>query len=465
MVTRAAGASPASAPTMAVPSTRLTTAAMLLLVTLVGFESLAVATAMPTVAAALDGLRFYPVAFGVTTATGLVGMVIAGSWCDRGLVSRALWVGIGTFVGGLLVCGAAPDMLVLILGRAIVGLGFGLVYVTLYVLVALVHPAEQHPRVFAAIAAAWVLPGIVGPLVGGLIVETLGWRWVFLAAPPLAVPAACLLVPALRSLRQVPSTVATAGGRTPLVRALLAAAGIGVLYVGGQLPGRWLVAGAALVVGGLLLMSVSVPRLLPAGTLRAQAGLPAVIALRGLIGASFIGAQVMLPLVLSRERGFGAVGAGALLTLGAVTWALGSWLRGRTATRVSSGAAARTGVGLMVVGTAAAALVCWPAVPVGIAAAGWAISGLGMGIVFPTLSVVALELAPPGEQGASSAALQMGDSIGGAVMLAVTGTVFAALVGPSASTAYVLCFGAAIAVAVVGVAVAGRVAHPRGGHR
>jgi hypothetical protein len=59
----------------------------------------------------------------------------------------------------------------------------------------------------------------------------------------------------------------------------------------------------------------------------------------------------------------------------------------------------------------------------------------------------------------------MGDSIGSAVMLAVTGTLFAALVGRSSSTAYVLCFGAAIAVAAVGVAVAGRVAPPAGEHR
>jgi len=439
---------------------RLTTAAVLLLVTLVGFEALAVATAMPTVAAALDGLALYPVAFGTTTATSVVGMVVGGLWCDRGRAPWALWSGVLGFVLGLLVCGTAAHMLVVVLGRAVVGVGFGLVYVSLYVLVARVHTPERRPRVFAAIAAAWVLPGLLGPLVAGTIVEAFGWRWVFLAVAPLAVPAALLLLPALATLRHEPATPPAAGDRSRVLRAVLAAVGVAVLYVGGQVQ-HHRAAGALLGLCGLALLARSVPALLPPGTGSARRGLPAVVALRTLIGASFTGAQVVLPLVLQVQRGLGPVGAGGILSVGLVAWAAGSWVQGRTAARVAAGTVARAGVALMAGGTAAAALLVWPAAPLLVGALGWAFAGLGMGLVFPTLAVVALGVSPVAEHGTSSGQLQIGDSLGSALMLALTGAVFAALVARSAPAAFLVCFAAAVLAAVLGTVVAGRVPSPQ----
>ena len=62
---------------------------------------------------------------------------------------------------------------------------------------------------------------------------------------------------------------------------------------------------------------VCAPRLLPAGFLRAARGLPTVIGLRGLASAAFVGAEVVIPLLLSRERGFEPTAAGLVLTVGA----------------------------------------------------------------------------------------------------------------------------------------------------
>ncbi|MEE3919067.1 MFS transporter [Micromonospora sp. BRA006-A] len=107
----------------------------------------------------------------------------------------ALWHGVVWFVAGLVVAGAATTMEVLVVGRAVQGFGSGLVSVALYVVVGQAYPEQLRRRIFAAFAAAWVVPSLVGPALAGLIVEHLGWRWVFLAVPAVAIPAALLVQP------------------------------------------------------------------------------------------------------------------------------------------------------------------------------------------------------------------------------------------------------------------------------
>lgn len=136
-------------------------------------------------------------------------MTAAGSWTDRRGPTSPLLVGVGLFVVGLLVAGFAPTMVVLVVGRIVQGVGSDMLIVALYVVVARVYPEPVRPRVFAAFAAAWLVPGIIGPGVAGLVVEHLGWRWVFLGVPVLAVPALLVLRPALGAM---PSGAVEAGG-------------------------------------------------------------------------------------------------------------------------------------------------------------------------------------------------------------------------------------------------------------
>ena len=70
-------------------------------------------------------------------------------------------------------------------------------------LVALVYPHRSRPAVFGLLAAAWVVPSLVGPTAAGLITEHVGWRWVFLGFAPFAVLGALLLVPVIRTLPEV----------------------------------------------------------------------------------------------------------------------------------------------------------------------------------------------------------------------------------------------------------------------
>src|SRR3954463_7143878 len=95
----------------------VTTIGMFALCALVAFEATAVTTVMPTVAAALDGVALYALSFAAPLASGVVGMVAAGGWSDRRGPVGPLAVALALFAAGLVICGSAPGMEVLVAGR------------------------------------------------------------------------------------------------------------------------------------------------------------------------------------------------------------------------------------------------------------------------------------------------------------------------------------------------------------
>ena len=127
-------------------------------------------------------------------------MVLAGRSCDRHGARRATALGLAVFAAGLLLAGLANGMGWLVAGRIVQGLGGGMLGVALYVGMGQVVPPALHPRLFALLAAAWVLPGLLGPLLAAWLVQQLGWRAVFLVAAAAVPLAAALLLPAFGRL-------------------------------------------------------------------------------------------------------------------------------------------------------------------------------------------------------------------------------------------------------------------------
>ncbi|WP_313346467.1 MFS transporter [Stenotrophomonas sp.] len=452
----AAPAAPTAAtetpPSILSPAYRATTVGMVALVSLHAFEALAVAAAMPTVAHDLDGLRLYALAFGGTLATSVIGMTLAGRWSDQQGPARPLWLGLACFIAGLLLAGLAQHMPVLVLGRLLQGLGAGAISVALYVLVGRTYPEAMRPRVFAAFSAGWVVPSLIGPAISGLIVQHVGWRWVFLAVPVLAIPAALLLRPALRHVRALDTAPAPT---TQVVRwAVGASFGALLLYVGGQQVG-W--QAAALLVPAVLLLAVCSWRLLPAGTLRLRHGLPSVIALRGIAASAFFGCEAFLPLLLQRERGLTPLLAGVALSLGALGWFGGSWFQGHQRHGWERRQLLHVGALLMCGGIIATSLALQPGVPLWCALAGWTLTGLGMGLIYPSLSLLTLSLSPPAQQGANTSALQLSEALAVATTLAVSGSLFALLLTADVMLGYLLIFAIMLLLAAASVVVARRV--------
>ncbi|MEU4539231.1 MFS transporter [Streptosporangium sp. NPDC023825] len=484
-------------------SHRALTVGMVALISLAAFEYLAVATAMPVVADELDGHALYGLAFSGALAAGVIATVLGGWWGDRGGPVAPLWTGVAVFAAGLVVAGVAPTMDVFVAGRFVQGFGAGMLQVSMYVLVSRSYPADLHPRVFSIFATAWVVPSMVGPAITGVVVENAGWRWVFIGVTAILLPAALLLWRGLASAPMtkpepvpvpVPESVSEPesgavpgmtpvqgperppGARSSIARrlgwALLVAAGAALMQYGASAltqsggthsggtasdgtasGGMASATGFVLLAAGLAMLVAALPRLLPPGTLRAARGLPSVISLRGIAAGAAIGGEAFLPLMLNEERGLSLTMAGLTLTGGALSWSFASWVVGRW--RFDRVLVLRSGSVLIAVGLALMGLTVFGAVPVATAFVGEMALGLGMGIVYPTLSVLILELSPPGEEGENSASLGVAESVYTVVAVAITGALLAAL-GASA-VVYVLCFGLTALMAATGVLVAGRV--------
>src|SRR5580692_336238 len=171
-------------PSILGPGYRRLTAGMVLVVSFIAFEAIAVATVLPVVVRHLGGIRLYGWAFSAFMLAQLVGIVVAGPLVDRiGMLTPTLVAAV-LFSVGLFIDGTAPTMVVLIVGRVVQGLGAGVLVVALNVLVGRGFPPALRPRAYAAMSTAWVIPGVVGPAIAGVVAENLTWRLVFLALIP-----------------------------------------------------------------------------------------------------------------------------------------------------------------------------------------------------------------------------------------------------------------------------------------
>ncbi|MER5733650.1 MFS transporter [Streptomyces sp. NPDC002138] len=405
---------------------------------IIAFEATAVGTAMPVAARELDGIGLYAFAFSSYFTTSLFGMVLAGQWSDRSGPLGALTSGIGAFAAGLVLSGTAASMWLFVLGRAVQGFGGGLVIVALYVVVGRAYDERLRPAIMAAFAAGWVVPSIVGPLISGSVTEHLGWRWVFLGIPGMVIVPLLVALPEIR--RSAGGPVDKDAAPEPFDRRRIRLAfgisvGAGLLQYAAQ-DLRWLSLVPALAGAALLVPAVR--GLMPRGTYLARRGLPAVVLLRGVAAGAFIGAESFVPLMLVTQRGLSPTLAGFSLALGGGTWALGSWVQSKAAVVPHRERLMVAGMFMVSLSIAAAPAVLIEAVPVWTLAVVWGLGCLGMGLVIGPTSVLLLQLSPPEEAGANSAALQISDALANVVLLALGGAAFTALGGGAVGGAHTL---------------------------
>ncbi|HIT76423.1 MAG TPA: MFS transporter, partial [Candidatus Avipropionibacterium avicola] len=256
-------------------SLRILTVGLCIGITAVAFETLAVSTAMPRAAQDLGALGWYAWAFSIFQATMLFATVASGRMCDRIGPVRPMVAGMVVFGIGLAVAGSAPTMSVLILGRAIQGLGSGTMSVAIYVVIARYFPVDRRPRVLSWLSTAWVVPGFVGPLISGWITEHFSWHWVFGSVIPVVLIAALLLVPILVRAERNETDRSRwdrdpAAKEAPVWAAATAALAVPILQFALQSPRWWTV---PLLVVALGLLALGLPRLMPAGIWTLRPGL------------------------------------------------------------------------------------------------------------------------------------------------------------------------------------------------
>lgn len=431
------------------PAYLTTTIGVFALIAFNAFEAMAVTTVMPTISRDLDGVGLFALAFAAPLASGVVGMVAAGSWSDRRGPALPLTVSLVLFSLGVLTCGLAPSMEVFVAGRVVQGLGTGALIVSLYVVVGVVYPSHLQPSIFASFAAAWVLPSLFGPAVAAFVAGSVGWRWVFLGVVGLVAVAAVLIAPVVPGLRT------DASGKEPRSRAKLGWAGLAAVAVLAVEVLGSLNRALPITLGAIaaVLTVVAVRPLLPRRTLRAGRGLPSVIGTRGLMSAAFFCGQAYIVFVLQERWSLSPGQAGIALTVVGVVWATASQVQARLGQRLTSERAMKIGCAMLL----GAAVVMWLSVwldlsPL-VAGGSFVFAGAGMGLGFTRTGVAMLAASTDADRGFNSSALTIADSIGAALALALCGIGYAAT-DRAGGDPFLAVFGIAVVCSVGAVVTA-----------
>jgi MFS family permease len=443
------------------PRRRALTIGLLLNVTIVASEALAVGTILPIVAGDLGGIDLYGWVFSGFFLGSLLGIVVAGVLIDRGSIARPFVAGIGLFSLGLLIGGLAPSMGVLVAGRVIQGFGAGAIPAVAYVSIGRAMPENLRPRMFATLSTAWILPGVIGPVAASAIAGLLHWRLVFLGLLPFIAVAAWLTLPAIRAVAPAPARdeaaarATAARHRAVLPLAVVLVAGAGLVVAGlSRLGPAPLVA----IVAGLLIGVPAFARLTPRGTIVAATGLPAAILLRGFLTFAFFSADAYVPLAIQDWRGDTALLSGLAYMAATLTWTGGSWVNAHRIERLGPGRFLRVGFVVLFVGVLAFMAIFVRGVPTWLAVPLWGVAGFGMGLAYSTPSLIVLREAAPADQGAATSALQLSDVLGSSLGTGIGGALIA-LGSPAGRTGVeglVATFVLAALVAIIGLVITRR---------
>ncbi|HEU4908052.1 MAG TPA: MFS transporter, partial [Propionibacteriaceae bacterium] len=262
---------------------------LLLAILLGALDQTIMAPALPAVAKDLGRLDQMP---GVVTsylAAATAVMPLYGKLGDRFGRRRMLLAAVAIFVVGATLCATATSMTMLIMFRAVQGLGGGGLMVGPQAVIGEIVSPRERGRYLGYIGAAYVVAAVGGPVLGGLIVEGLGWRWIFALYPPLGAVAFAVLAVTLRLPRPTERPPIDYAGALSL-----AAAVIGVVLFGQTRQPAWALLIVVAVVGWLISARLAADPILPLRLFRDR-GFAIPVTISFLVGFALFGTLTYLP--------------------------------------------------------------------------------------------------------------------------------------------------------------------------
>lgn len=394
------------------------TLGLILGVFLNALESSVVATAMPSVIRELHGSAYYALPFAVYMLSSTVSSPLWGRASDMVGRKKLYLSGMVLFLVGSALCGAAQNISWLIAARALQGLGAGALLTISLTIVGELYSLQERGKVQAFISGVWGISGLLGPLLGGWLTDSLSWRWTFYVSLPFGLAAFALVT------RYLWETATPHPTQLDWPGALLFTLGSGLSIWGLELKIWALVGLGALILGGATLLETRHPNpLLPMQALRER--LPSVaFAGNFLGGGAYFGVIAYLPLYAQGVSGKGATSAGAILTPMLVGWTLATILSAQLMKKVPLVRLSQTGFAVLV--AMFTALTFTVHAPLWVTSTLGFFVGTGMGFSMLTLLLSAQQSAERSELGAVTSgvmfARQMGGAFGVALMALLIGS-------------------------------------------
>jgi EmrB/QacA subfamily drug resistance transporter len=408
--------------------TRIVIAAVAVTLLFASLGQTIVTTAMPIMVADLGGMDHMTWVITAYLLASTIGAPVAGKLGD--LFGRKVVVqfGILLFLAGATLAGLAQSMGVLIAGRAVQGLaGGGLIVVSMAV-VADVLPARQRGQAQGLLGAVFGVSTVIGPLIGGFLVETLSWHWIFFANFPVGLVALVVLHAALPNVKREAEVKLDVAGAF-LLATILSVAVIASNLGGSVLPWTsvemigFVALGMAALAGFILVERRAEEPILPL-TLFGNNTFLVVNTVGFMVGVAMFGTITFMPLYLQVVQGVSPSVSGLFLT---------PMMAGLIASSAAAGRVmSRTGryKWLPVLSTALLALAMLSLSTLTAGSSLWQVAvsmvlvGLGLGPVF-SIGVAAIQNDVPRRMlGVGTASANMFRLIGGSIGTAAFGALF-----------------------------------------
>ncbi len=357
----------------------LTTVGLCLIETTAGLQTLLVATVLPRAVRDIGGIQLYGLVFSGYVLAGIVSIPASGADADRHGPARPLLRYSAYFLVGTVMAALAPSMPVLVVARFIQGYGGGAMYTLAYAIVPRVYPAHLRPKMLSLLSGVWVVTGLLGPPLGALLANTVGWRWAIAVAIPTLLLGYSVL--AARTRHIPPDNASRRQGLGAAVMLMVGSA----VFLAGLSTGGW---GWVAALGGLALALPSVYRLVPPAMRRGLFGKALVVSFG--LNMSFFTIDSFIPLMLTSVRGTSLAIAGAAVTAAAISWFPGSLWQQLVAQTMSVRRQALISCSALLAAavTVAAAIV---GVPLWVVFLGAITEGLAMGVASNMVLLMAME--------------------------------------------------------------------------
>ncbi len=400
----------------------LTVVALILGLFLAAMEMTVVSTAMPTVVAELGGLPLYAWAFAAYMLSATVTVPIWGKLADLRGRKPVLLAGLALFLSGSFACGHAGTMGALIAWRAVQGLGAGALQPITFTIVGDLFDVHERGRMQGLFGAVWGLAGLVGPIVGGAIVHSVGWRWIFWVNLPFGIASGIVLVLAYHERPERHAHKLDVAG------AVLLTLSVVLLLAAARSRAAALVALPAAAVSAALFLRVErrarEPLLPP--DLFAQRVMAVASVSGALVGAAFISTVTYVPLYVQSVLGGTAGDAGAAIAPMAVGWPVASTLAGRLLPRLGYRRLIRGGLCLSSLAALSLAIFLRPGIGLGVPRLLTGLYGLGLGFANTPLVIAVQSSVPWNRRGVATASTMFFRTIGGTLAVGILGGLLAA---------------------------------------
>jgi len=404
----------------------IVTIALMLGMFLAALDTTIVGTALPSIVGKLGGISLYSWVFSTYLLTSTTSVPIYGKLADLYGRKPIFLFGTTLFLLGSIFSGAAQSMEQLIIFRAIQGLGAGAVLPIVVTIIGDIFALKERARVQGLFSGVWAFSSIIGPALGGLIVDHFSWRWVFYINIPFGLISGALLAIYLkenverkkRKLDYFGTLTLTAG----IVALLFAVLEGGSLWAWDSVQSIILFAFAFVLIVLFLRQERRAPEpILPLSLFNNR--IIAISSIGGVIlGVLMFGITSYVPLFVQGVKGGTATSAGITLGPLLLAWPIAATLSGRIVIRYGYRFAASLGMALSTIGTGMVILFTRDT---GLPFIITAMIFIGTGLGFASTSfILAVQNAVPWNlRGVATATTQFFRTIGGTVGVAVMGTI------------------------------------------